>query len=91
VYCGPKNAVPKFASGSTPELDDGASTIHSAEDLAGVYLRLATVSVIEKDFPVVVSNILSVNSLLGVVLYVTLAEILSFGLTGTVFICTIDS
>ena len=56
VACAPYSvAVPKLASGNTPELDDGASTIHSAED------RLAVaVLVVENDLDVVLSLICKV-------------------------------
>jgi len=56
--------VPKFASGSTPRDDDGASAIHSAEDLAA----FVTVPVVVKVHPAVVSVIVTVNVLLDLLL-----------------------
>jgi len=89
--------VPKLARGSTPRDDDGASAMHSAEDLAA----FMTVPVVVKVHPAVISTIVTVNVLLDLPLgsraknpdspknpvalelpvYVTVAEILSFGVT----------
>ena len=53
VACAAVNvAVPKSARGKTPELDDGASTIHSAEDRSAVAFW-----VVVNDLPVVLSLI----------------------------------
>ena len=38
-----KVTVPKFASGSTPDPEDGASTIHSADDRCGLLMLFVTV------------------------------------------------
>ena len=51
-------AVPKLASGKTPDLDDGASTIHSAEDRCAV-----AVLVVENELDVVLSLICKVYPL----------------------------
>jgi hypothetical protein len=82
----PKFTVPKLASGKTPRDDDGASAIHSAEDLAA----FETVPVVVKDLPVLPSVMVTVNVLLCLPKeplpelpelpeYVTLAEIASPG------------
>jgi len=47
--------IPKFASGSTVPPEDGASAIHSAEDLAAEL----TFTVVVKDCPVVTSEIVA--------------------------------
>ena len=74
VLSEPKSAVPKFANGSTPNIDEGASTIHSAED-----------SVAPDWLPVVVkvhASVLSFMTRVNVPLeYVTLAKTLSPGFT----------
>jgi len=67
--------VPKFASGSTPKFDEGASTIHSAED-----------SVAPDWLPVVVNVHPSVTSVIVSVYVVpltcvTIAEIVSWAFT----------
>jgi hypothetical protein len=74
----PKLAVPKFASGSTPLEDEGASAIHSAEDMAA----FETVPVVVKDLPVLPSVMVTVNTVftlpkkpLAVPEYVTVADI----------------
>ena len=51
--------MPKFASGNIPLDDEGASAIHSAEDLAA----LLTVCVVLNDLPVVTSVMVAVNVL----------------------------
>jgi len=57
----PKDIVPKLASGSTPRDEDGASAIHSAEDLAA----FVTVPVVVKVHPAVMSVMLRANLLLN--------------------------
>ena len=64
-------AVPKFARGKTPYLDDGASTIHSAEERCAV-----AVWVVENFWPVVLSVICNLKA---PELNVTLADIESPG------------
>ncbi len=61
--------VPKFANGSILP-DDGASTIHSAEERAAELIVAFTVT----DFPVVTSFIVNANC---PPLYAAVAEILS--------------
>jgi hypothetical protein len=78
----PKFTVPKFDSGNTPRYDEGASAIHSAEDIAA----LETVPEVVKDLPVLPSVIVTVNTLfvlpkepLPEPEYVTLADMTSPG------------
>jgi hypothetical protein len=90
----PKFTVPKFASGNTPRYDEGASAIHSAEDIAA----FETVPVVVKDLPVLPSVIVTVNMLLCLPKEplpellpedVTLAEIVSPGFIARVVIVDI--
>jgi hypothetical protein len=69
----PKWTEPKSARGSTPPLDEGASAIHSAEDLCAEL----TLEDVEKLWPVVRSVIVTLN----LVPKFTAAEIVSPGCT----------
>jgi hypothetical protein len=55
----PKSTVPKSARGRTPELLDGASAIHSADDRAAEETDVLVLN----DFPLVSSASVTVNSL----------------------------
>lgn len=57
----PNFTVPKFASGKTPLLDDGASAIHSAEDSDATE---TVVGELVQEVDLVVSVIETVNALL---------------------------